>query len=356
MPPDLLILLCFSIVACAAGCSYLCAHVASWAAVRLRAVDAPTGGRKIHTRPIPLWGGLGIAFSILAITGAVAAGGAFLSYDIRPLQLMGFGMALAVLCVGGLIDDRWPLPPSAQILFPVCAALIVIATGTGIVQITSLSGGAYQLATWHVGPLSLPADVLTLAWLVAATYATKLLDGLDGLVAGMAVIGSAMVGALTLSPTYYQPAVTMLAAAVGGGFVGFLPRNIHPAKQFLGEAGSTIAGFSLGFLSIVSSAKIAVALAVLAIPLVDAVFVMISRVARGVPPWKGDDTHLHFRLLRAGIPHRRVVFVLWAVSCVAGMMALSIQTRGKVFLVAGLAALTIAASLIARRFARSPSS
>ncbi len=351
MPQDLLILLCISIVACAAGCSYLCAHVASWAAVRLHAVDAPTGGRKIHTKPIPLWGGLGIACSILAVMGAIAAGGAFFSYDIRPTQLIGFGIALALLCVGGLIDDRWPLPPSVQILFPILAALVVIGTGTGIVQITSLSGGAYPLVRWHVGPLSLPADVLTLAWLVAATYATKLLDGLDGLVSGMAVIGSAMVGALTLSPTYYQPAVTMLAAAIGGGFLGFLPRNVHPAKQFLGEAGSTIAGFSLGFLSIVSSAKVAVALAVLAIPLVDAVFVMAGRVARGVAPWKGDDTHLHFRLLRAGIPHRRVVYTLWAVSCVAGMMALSVQTRGKLFLVCALAACTIAASLVAQRLA-----
>jgi len=168
----------------------------------------------------------------------------------------------------------------------------------------------------------------------------------------MAVIGAGMVGALTLSPAYFQPGVAILAASVGGSFLGFLPRNIHPAKQFLGEAGSTLAGFSLGFLAIVSSAKIAIALAVLAIPLADAVIVVFGRVRRGAKPWVGDETHLHFRLLRAGIPYRTSVFLLWAASFTAGVIALGLQTRGKIFLVVALIMLTLVASWMLNRMTR----
>jgi UDP-GlcNAc:undecaprenyl-phosphate GlcNAc-1-phosphate transferase len=356
MPRDLVFLLCASVVAFAAGSSYLVSRFGARIAVRLKAVDEPTGGRKIHTTAIPLWGGFGIAISILIAVAVLYVGRAFVAFDVRLEQLLGFAIAIVILCVGGMIDDRRPLPPWVQLLFPILGSIVVIASGTGIVQVTNPAGGAFSLTRWIVGPVSLPADVLTLAWLLIATYATKFLDGLDGLVTGIAVIGSGIVGALTLSPTYYQPAVAFLAATVGGGFLGFLPRNIHPAKQFLGESGSTIAGFSLGFLAIVSSTKVAIALAVLAIPVVDAAVVLLGRIVRGEAPWKGDDTHLHFRLLRVGIPHRKVVILLWAVSFVAGMMALSLQTRGKLFLVAMLAVLTILASWMAQRIARRRSS
>jgi UDP-GlcNAc:undecaprenyl-phosphate GlcNAc-1-phosphate transferase len=352
MSRDFLILLCLGIAMFTTGISYLASIVSSHLAKKYKAVDAPTGGRKIHTKSIPLWGGVGIIVSIILALVVFGSWGVFDSDHLSMRQLVGFVAGLLVLCIGGMIDDRHPLSPLVQLIFPMLAALCVILSGTGIVQITNpLHGGAFSLTWGKFGMISLPADLLTFLWLLCATYATKFLDGLDGLVSGIAVIGSGMVGALTMSPVFYQPAVAVLSTIVGGSFLGFLPSNVHPAKQFLGESGSTVAGFCLGFLAIVSSAKIALALAVLAIPVADAVIVLLGRVARGVPPWKGDDTHLHFRLLKAGIPHRSAVLVLWAVSFAAGIMALSLQTRGRIFLVVLLALLTVLTSWLAKRVA-----
>lgn len=349
----IVILACLVAAGFAAVLSYLLAIASSRLAARWGAVDQPTGGRKIHTKPVPLFGGFGIGLAILSTLFLLDVNG-FLP-GVAPLQLIGFAIAVAILCVGGMLDDRFPRPPAVQFVFPLLACLVVLATGTGIIQVTNLSGpGGFSLRWWSFDPLniSLPADLLTVAWLLFATYATKFLDGLDGLVAGMAVIGAGIVGALTLSPAYFQPGVAALAAAVGGPFLGFLPRNIHPAKQFLGEAGSTLAGFTLGFLAIVSSAKVAVALAVLAIPLADAALVVFGRIRRGAKPWVGDDTHLHFRLLRAGTPYRTAVALLWAASFTAGVIALGLQTRGKIFLVVSLIMLTAFVSWMLNRMAR----
>ena len=127
---------------------------------------------------------------------------------------------------------------------------------------------------------------------------------------------------------------------------------MHPAKQFLGEAGSTLAGFSLGVLAILSSAKIAIALAALAIPIADLVLVVFGRMRRGQPWFKGDDTHLHFRLLRAGISHRMAVLLYWGIALLAGVAALSLQTRGKIFLIAFLFVLAVLGSTVAGSFSK----
>ncbi|MBU0540561.1 undecaprenyl/decaprenyl-phosphate alpha-N-acetylglucosaminyl 1-phosphate transferase [Patescibacteria group bacterium] len=348
----------FVVAAMTAILSFFLSFVSARLARRLGALDQPDGDRKIHVKPTPLFGGTGVAVSILAAVVLLYVNG--LLQNISARQVLGFAIAVLILLIGGITDDKRARPPLLQIIFPILAATVVIISGTGIQQVTNLSaGGGFSLVWWkspafitsHYA-ISLPADLITLLWLLFATYATKLLDGLDGLVAGIAVIGSAMVGALTLSPAYFQPAVALLSGGIGGAFLGFLPRNINPAKQFLGEAGSTLAGFSLGFLAIVSSAKVAIALSVLAIPLADAAFVVLGRLRRGVSPWKGDATHLHFRLLQSGIPHGTTVVLLWGACLSAGVIALSLQTRGKIFLVATLAVATAMSSWLIGRYGK----
>ncbi len=330
----------------AAILSYALSIASSRWAWKLKALDEPRpNSRKIHTKTTPMLGGVGIGLTILISTWILFWNGFFPGIALQ--QMVGFAVGILILLLGGMTDDIKPRPAWIQIVFPISAAIVVYVSGTAILQVTNPSGpGGIPLPEW-VTPLA------TVVWMLFATYATKLLDGLDGLVAGMAVIGSGMIGALTLGPVYFQPGVAVLSAVIGGSFVGFLPRNIHPAKQFLGEAGSTLAGFTLGFLAIVSSAKVAVALAVLAIPLVDAALVIFGRIRRGAPFWSGDDTHLHFRLLKAGVPHRTAVLLLWGTAFFAGVIALGLQTRGKVFLIASLAAFTVLSSWVMTKVASS---
>jgi UDP-GlcNAc:undecaprenyl-phosphate GlcNAc-1-phosphate transferase len=345
-----------AIAACAALLSYGLAFVSRKLAARYGVIKTPSRKRDIHAKPVPEWGGAGIAVALVCVVLATRVLFANSFNGLRIGQLVGYVAGVLVLLVGGMIDDRKPIVPKLQILFPIAAALCVILGGTGIVQVTNPSRtGGVSLVWWqsawtiagHVFRVSLPSDAITFVWLLVATYATKLLDGLDGLVSGLTVIGASLVSSLALSSTYFQPAVGLLSAIVGGSFAGFLPSNVHPAKQFLGESGATIAGFSLGVLAILSSAKIAIALMVLAIPIADAALVVFGRIRRGVPWYQGDDTHLHFRLLRAGIPHRIVVWLLWGISLSAGILALGLQTRGKIFLVISLVVLSAVMSYIA---------
>jgi UDP-GlcNAc:undecaprenyl-phosphate GlcNAc-1-phosphate transferase len=139
--------------------------------------------------------------------------------------------------------------------------------------------------------------------------------------------------------------VAALAVFVAGSFLGFLPSNFHPAKQFLGESGATIAGFSLGFLSILGGAKLATGLMALGLPLMDAGIVVIGRLVRGASPFQGDDTHLHFKLLRAGLSQRQAVLLIWTISGVTGLIALTLQSVGKALLVVWLMFVLIGLSI-----------
>ncbi len=317
------------------------------------AVDRPTGGRKVHRLPTALWGGLATG------TALVVSFGLLFAYvdgkELRDIQLIGFIIAILILMAGGLLDDRFDLKPWQQFLFPLIASFVVIASGSGIAQITNPFGpGALSLAWIRPGlswsgfglSVSLPSDLVTIMWLLTVTYAMKFLDGLDGLAAGMTVIGGILIAALASSAAYFQPLIALMALIVAGVHLGFLGYN-RQGSIFLGEAGSTIAGFSLGVLAIISGAKVATAATALAIPLVDIVLVVTRRLLRGASPFKGDDTHLHYQLLRAGLSPRNTVRLIWGIALVFGLVALSLQTKGKLFLLAGLVALTLVISYLA---------
>ena len=311
----------------------------------LKAIDQPAGGRKIHRHPTPLLGGIGIGITMIVLIYLGLDQGWFASQQIHPLQLWGFISAIALLLIVGYADDRWDVSVWWRSMAYALACIIIVATGTGIHQVTDWGGGgviALDRWIWHSSffgvllSLSFPGDLLTISWLLAVLYATKFLDGLDGLVSGQTMIGAGLIVFLTLSPMFYQPSVAVLAMIVFGAFAGFLPSNFSPAKQFLGESGSVIAGFSLGFLSIVSGAKVATAFMAIGIPLADALFVVLGRCLRGTSPFQGDDTHLHFKLVRWGMSQRQVVCLYWCLALGAGVLAFGLQTRGKFLLMVAL--------------------
>jgi UDP-GlcNAc:undecaprenyl-phosphate GlcNAc-1-phosphate transferase len=317
--------------------SWLVSIVVRKFALQIGIIDQPRGGRKIHDRPIALWGGLGIALVIMV---------AVLAFLPKTMPMLGFVGGILILLIGGMLDDKYDLHPRLQILFPVAASILVVVTGTRITHVTNWADGSAFYLPWTALP--------TIAWMLIVTYATKLMDGVDGLVTGQVVIGSFLIASLATGK-FFQPEVALLAVIVGGAYLGFLPNNFHPAKQFLGESGSTIAGFCLGFLSIVGSAKLATGLMALGLPLVDASLVITGRMLRGVSPFRGDKTHLHFKLLDAGLSQRQVVMVMWGLSLLCGLLALSLQTRGKVAVFFFLVIATGGLSFIAGKYARKSS-
>ena len=332
MPRETVIQLLAWVVPLVAGSSWLLSFATSWLAKKSGAIDIPSSQRKIHDRPIPLFGGLGIG--VLVIAGLLWSM-TIATSSSDQIRLMGIAMAILLLLCRGMLDELFSLPPYIQLILSAFAISVAFSSGLRIEHLTNpLTGTLYSLQWWQFWKLSLPADLLTIAWLFLATYAMKLLDGLDGLVSGLTVIGAGLIASFALSSSYYQPMIAILASVIAGSYVGFLPRNWNGAKQFLGESGSTIAGFSLGALSILSSSKIAISLAVLAIPIADMVFVVIGRWSRGAKWYEGDATHLHHQLLRLGWSRKTVVWAYWLASAMVGASVLFLQTRGKLFVFA----------------------
>lgn len=306
---------------------------ATWAvkkvALQLNITDKPTEERKIHTKPIPLLGGIGIwiaSAALLLFLLFVPLSGNYLITDAHVLRqhIIGLLIGSLILVIGGFLDDAFTLRPHQQIVWPIGASLAAIFSGIHITILTNPFGGTIDLAAAGL------SDIVTFVWLLVAIYTTKFLDGLDGLVAGITSIGSIIIALLSLYLFINIP-TAHLAGIVAGCYTGFLLWNFHPAKIFLGEAGSTLAGYFLGVLAIISGAKLATALLILGIPILDAAYVIFSRmVIEHRSPFKGDRKHIHFRLYDMGCSQRQAVMILYCIAAFFGLAALVLQSSQKV--------------------------
>lgn len=302
-------------------------------------IDAPGLARKIHTQPTALLGGVAVivAFSV----GVLLFWPDITQGYLLPKHVIGLIFGAVILAIGGALDDRYDLPPYIQILSPVLAAITIIAAGIGIEYITNPIGGTLRLDTlsftlFTIGDLPYTflvfADAFTFLWMLGMMYTTKFLDGLDGLVSGVAIIGGVILFLLSMSDTVYQPETALLALIAATAFLGFLFWNWHPAKIFLGESGSLFAGYILGALAIISGGKIATALLILGIPIVDAAWVIIRRFFfEKRSPFEADRKHIHLRLIDIGLSSRQAVLILYICTAVFGASALFLQSRQKLY-------------------------
>ncbi|MFA5135138.1 MAG: MraY family glycosyltransferase [Patescibacteria group bacterium] len=314
-------------------------------AIRRGIVDNPAQSpeRKIHAQSVPLLGGIAIFLTLVLIT----AGYAFFSDRIiggylLPKHLIGIALGGLLIMVGGYLDDRHNLSPARQIAWPILACLVVIGSGIGIEYISNPFGGtialdSVELKLFTMGGIpyyfTLFADLFAFCWLMGMMYTTKFLDGLDGLVSGVTTIGASVLFFLSLNKDVAQPETALLAAILVGASLGFLVFNFHPAKIFLGEGGSLFTGFMLGVLSIISGAKIATALLIMSIPILDVLWVILRRwfLERKSPFKTADKKHIHFRLLESGLSHRQAVLLLYGVSALFGALGLFLHGVQKIF-------------------------
>lgn len=312
----------------ALGSSFALTPLVRLLALRLGVVSVP-GGRHIHATPTPKLGGLAIVGSFLLVVGGI------LVTDPTKLQFVAeqslgidrnlFGVLLGalVLVVTGVLDDRFDLNPWIKLGLQAIAALCVVAFGVEIHWLSNPLGGSNIV----LGALTY---LLVPIWLLLMINTVNLFDGLDGLASGLTAIACAAMVFLSLEPMVDQPGTALLAAILAGATLGFLPYNWHPAKIFLGDTGSMFLGYMVGVFAIISGAKFATAALVLGIPILDAFWVILRRLLSGQSPMKADKLHLHHRFLNAGFSVRSTVLILYAISALFGMIALTTGTAGKV--------------------------
>lgn len=294
--------------------------------------------RKVHDKVMPLMGGVAVFLSF--IISIFIFWNRLLDGVIEAKHLLGIILASFVIMIGGVIDDKCNLRARYQILFPILATIIAIIAGIGIKYITNPFGGFIHfdqykiLLFWYDGLpyyFTVIADLFTFAWLLGMMYVTKLLDGLDGLASGIGIIGSFIIFFVSLFWDVADSATSILALIFAGALLGFLIWNWHPAKIFLGEGGSVLIGFILGVLAIISGGKIATALLVMGIPILDVAWVIIRRLFFNHGRIaQADKKHLHHRLLDIGLSHRQAVVFLYVITGIFGLISISQQTVGKI--------------------------
>lgn len=302
-------------------------------AVRVDILDRP-GGRKLHASAVPRLGGVAVALGLAVALGVSvvadaqhAAGSGPPLRDLLPL-IAGAVLVFAV----GLWDDVDPRSVTFKLAVELAASAIVVGTGIAMTHVT-LFGTTYALG-W-IGPL------LTVLWILVITNAFNLLDGLDGLAGGLIAIAGGTC-AIVLIARGEDAAARVLVALVGS-IVGFLAYNLHPARIFLGDSGSLLAGFLLSVTAIIGQQKGATTLAsgipllIFALPLAETVATVLRRLVagqRGASPglsgrlralgqiFSPDSGHLHHRLSRAGLSPRASVIVLYLFACLFSAAAL----------------------------------
>jgi UDP-GlcNAc:undecaprenyl-phosphate GlcNAc-1-phosphate transferase len=288
---------------------------------RLGLTDRP-GGRRKHEGEISRLGGIALFVGFMGATLLVFGLSMFKIWPpigAEDLKLLtGVLLGSTAMFLFGLWDDWKQLPPWPQFVVQFGVALIAINFDI-IVQIVTLPVvGRTEFPIWIYIPL-------TIFWVMGMINTVNFLDGLDGLAAGVTAIASVLfaIHAFSLG----QTTVALFPLALAAACLGFLPFNFSPARIFMGSSGSMFLGFALASLSILAPAKVATALLVLGIPIVDVAWVLLSRWRRRGNPMAGGRDHLHFRLLDLGLSQRQIVLLYYGFCAVFGLMALLIADR-----------------------------
>lgn len=346
-----------------AGTVLLVTPVVRRLAARFGAIDRPSD-RKVHPKPTPTLGGIGILVGVL-----VAMGVAYFLPEFRRLyrqsfELQGVVLAALVITVLGLVDDVRALSAPAKAAGQILAAGILILNGVEL------------LFFWFPtqGVISLGSDVavpLTIVWVLIMVNATNLIDGLDGLAAGIvAVAAGAFFLWVEAAPATFSESTSiaaLLAAVAAGAAVGFLPYNFHPARIFMGDSGAMLLGLLLAASTIAGVGRtiqpsrgalaafaipVLIPLFVVAIPLVDVALAIVRRIRRGRPIFTPDKEHIHHQLLQIGHTHRRAVLIMyfWSIVLAGSGLAVSfIHDRAVVGSILAVALLLLAATVVPHR-------
>lgn len=281
--------------------------------------DGRRSDRHIHRPGISRLGGAALIISFIATLF-------FDSQLVGSAPLKGLFVGCGAILVFGVIDDFKQLGWKIQLLFQIVLVGLVYAIGLKLGFAANPLGGVLQFDTAGGYLLGL---VILIVWIVLLMNAMNWVDGIDGVSGGVTLIGAGTIFLLSLRPEVNQPPVAIITAALVGSLVAFLLFNFNPSKILAGTSGSMFMGFALAALAIFAGAKIATTLLVLAIPVIDALWVVGERFGAGESIFSSDKRHLHFRLLALGWPQKKICFFYWSITLFIAIAALNTRALGK---------------------------
>ena len=302
-------------------------------ALRFNIADHPSE-RRINTKPVPRAGGLAVAgaFALIGSLLVIFSAQLGLSAGTGTAELTSAGAAALLLGtvvagVIGLIDDRYDLRARWQIIGQFLIALIPIAFGLRIAFISNPLGA---------GDLLFPDAIalgVTIFWTLGMQNSMNFIDGLDGLSGGISLFAAVTLGVIAL-PT--SPLLAALSFTLAGALAGCLRFNFYPASIYMGTSGILAVAYALAVLALLGTAKVAAALLILGVPIIDALFVIVGRIAAGRSPYTPDESHIHRRLLSYGFSHRGSVLVLYALTAALSLLALLLTGSATLYAFMGL--------------------
>ena len=307
-------------------------------AIRLQAVDAPNH-RRVNASPVPRAGGIAVAVSFLAVAIATLVANdrmqfVNLPFTISPQELAGLFVGGAVATAIGFLDDYFQLRARWQLLGQVAVAVLAIGAGITVTYLANPFGpGSIVLE----GPF---AAGFTMVWIIGMINSINFIDGLDGLSSGIALIAAVTLGLISLTTTISQPFIAVLCFVLAGSLLGFLRWNFHPATIFIGTSGVMFVGYTLAVLAVLGTAKVAVAVLVLGVPIIDTFWIIVRRIANGSSPFTPDRGHIHHRLLDLGLSHANTVLVIYGICVLLAALTFVLSGTQQLYAFMGLVLLS----------------
>jgi UDP-GlcNAc:undecaprenyl-phosphate GlcNAc-1-phosphate transferase len=302
--------------------------------MRFDIVDRPEA-RRVNTAPVPRAGGLAMAAAFLTVGAGFVLLNTSYHWVPEPLtiesgDLIALFLGGAVAAAIGAIDDLFDLRARWQLVGQLALAGLAVALGIGVDVIANPFGsGVIRFnELFSVG--------FTVFWIVGMINSINWIDGLDGLSTGIALIAAVTLGLISLTTQIAQPMIAVLCFALAGALAGFLRWNFHPATIFSGTSGVQFVGYTLAVLSILGSAKVAIALLVLGVPIIDTFWIIVRRVTRGRSPFTPDRSHIHHRLLDLGLSHRDTVLVIYGICAALGVIAMVLSEVSQLYAFLGI--------------------
>lgn len=276
--------------------------------------------RHIHGNNISRMGGL-----VMVIVFLVAI---IINKDlVITSELYGFLVGVIIILVIGLLDDIKEVFWKVQLFFQIAVAIFVFIMGIRIYYVTNpVNGGILNLDS---GIGVVVSVALVIFWIVLVINAINWSDGIDGLSGGITIISAITIFSLSFYPEVNQPTIAIICSVLIGVTLGFLLFNFYPSKILAGTVGSMFMGFSLAVLSIFSGTKIATALLVLSVPIIDFLWVIKERIKREKSIFKSDKNHLHYKLMELGWSQKKIAMSYYAVTIIISIVALNTRAIGK---------------------------